>query len=389
MSLTNGPNLGLVVDGLPGEEHYEAITRRWRALDAFVFCRVLDKDLTVPPGSPADGDTYIVAGSATGGWLAQDTKLAVWSTKQNAWEFHAPREGWFVWVADEDFPYTWTGTVWLSHAGFGSAAKLAADSDTGLTADSNTRLPTQAAVKAYVNSLISGGSSNIMMFKGVINCSGNPDYPAGDAGHVWKVGTAGKIGGASGPNVETGDTLVCIVDGSLTGNHATVGANWAILQTNLDGAVTGPSGAVNLEIALFDGTTGRLIKSATGDGYVKVAAGVYAVRTAAQVRTDIGEVVTAVTDSGGTVSINAALGNGFRVTLGANATLANPSNPNDGQVINFRFNSAGFALTFGSKYKFPSGVTPALSPTGNRDFMSCQYDANDDSWFCVMNRAFA
>ena len=101
-----------------------------------------------------------------------------------------------------------------------------------------------------------------MVFKGVIDCSGNPNYPAADAGWTYKVSVAGKIGGASGPNVEVGDLLICIVDSSASGDHATVGANWVIVQANVDGAVTYTGVAVtNEHLVAFDGTTGRVIKT--------------------------------------------------------------------------------------------------------------------------------
>lgn len=41
------------------------------------------------------------------------------------------------------------------------------------------------------------------------------------------------------------------------------------------GAVKGPGSSVASEIALFDGTTGKLIKRATGSGFVRAASGVY------------------------------------------------------------------------------------------------------------------
>lgn len=41
------------------------------------------------------------------------------------------------------------------------------------------------------------------------------------------------------------------------------------------GAVKGPSSSVASEIALFDGVTGKLIKRATGTGFVRVTSGVY------------------------------------------------------------------------------------------------------------------
>lgn len=49
------------------------------------------------------------------------------------------------------------------------------------------------------------------------------------------------------------------------------------------GDVVGPSSSVDSEIALFSGTTGKLIKRATGSGLVTAASGVYGVQTAGTV----------------------------------------------------------------------------------------------------------
>jgi lysophospholipase L1-like esterase len=83
-----------------------------RALDALVQLAVLDKDLTAPPGSPADGSRYIVAASPSGAWTGQAAKIAAW--QDGAWAFYVPREGWRAWVADEDTTYAYTGAAWVS-----------------------------------------------------------------------------------------------------------------------------------------------------------------------------------------------------------------------------------------------------------------------------------
>lgn len=130
------------------------------------------------------------------------------------------------------------------------------------------------ATKGYVDSILN--VNDAIVFKGVINCSTNPNYPAADAGHTYVVSVAGKIGGASGVNVEAGDKLMCLVDGTAAGTHATVGANWNISQANIDGAVIGPASAVDGRIAVFDGTSGKLIKDSgkkLGD-YLPLAGGV-------------------------------------------------------------------------------------------------------------------
>jgi hypothetical protein len=99
-----------------------------------------------------------------------------------------------------------------------------------------------------------------LVFRGVIDCSTNPNYPAADAGDLYVISVAGKIGGGSGTNVEAGDTIICLVDGSPAGTQAAVGANWDVIQKNLDGAVIGPTSATDTAIALFNGTTGKLLK---------------------------------------------------------------------------------------------------------------------------------
>lgn len=136
------------------------------------------------------------------------------------------------------------------------------DTDTALAANSDAKIASQKAVKAYIDALL--GANDAMVFKGVIDCSSNPNYPAADAGHVYSVSVAGKIGGASGINVEVQDSLLCIADATASGTQAAVGTYWAIRQGNIDGAVIGPAGVSDGRLVLFDGTTGRLIKQGTG-----------------------------------------------------------------------------------------------------------------------------
>lgn len=115
-----------------------------------------------------------------------------------------------------------------------------------------------AATKNYVDSRF--GAVDAVIFKGVIDASANPNYPAADAGHLYRISVAGKIGGASGVNVEVGDTILCLVDGTASGTQASVGANWNIAQANIDGAVVGPTTAVGDNLASFNSTTGKIIK---------------------------------------------------------------------------------------------------------------------------------
>ena len=88
--------------------HNEAV----RLLDAIVQLSVLDRDLTAPPASPADGDRYIVASGATGLWAGWDLNVTTWV--DGVWMRLAPRPGWLAWIADEATFFVWNGSAWQS-----------------------------------------------------------------------------------------------------------------------------------------------------------------------------------------------------------------------------------------------------------------------------------
>lgn len=142
--------------------------------------------------------------------------------------------------------------------GSGTADLLDFDTDGTLASNSDTRLASQKAVKTYVDQIVA--AQDAMVFKGVLDCSANPNYPAADRGHTYRVSVAGKVGGASGTNVEVGDLIICLTDSTSAGTQAGVGASWTVTQTNIDGAVVGPASATDSNFAQFDGTTGKLIK---------------------------------------------------------------------------------------------------------------------------------
>ena len=73
--------------------HNEAL----RILDGLIQLSVLDRDLTAPPGSPADGDRYIVASGGTGDWAGWDLNVALFT--DGAWLRLPPRTGWRAWIS--------------------------------------------------------------------------------------------------------------------------------------------------------------------------------------------------------------------------------------------------------------------------------------------------
>lgn len=86
--------------------HNEALT----ALDALVMLAIVDRDLTAPPGSPADGARYIPKATATGVWAGHEDEIA--ARQDGVWNFYAPQEGWLAWVRDEDLLLVYDGSDW-------------------------------------------------------------------------------------------------------------------------------------------------------------------------------------------------------------------------------------------------------------------------------------
>lgn len=116
----------------------------------------------------------------------------------------------------------------------------------------NTQLATTAFVQALINSKIA--AADAMIFKGTIGTSGTVTaLPATHTtGWTYKVITAGTYAGAA---CEVGDMIVCLNNGTADNN-----ADWTVIQANIDGAVTGAASAVANHVAVFDGTTGKVIK---------------------------------------------------------------------------------------------------------------------------------
>lgn len=87
------------------------------------------------------------------------------------------------------------------------------------------------------------------------------------------------------------------------------------------------------------------------------------------------------------ITVNAALGNDFRVTLGGYRTLANPTGSVDGQRITFTITQgvgAPHKIAWSNQYKFGAAGAPVLSTTaGSADVIGFVYNHSLGSWLCV------
>jgi hypothetical protein len=72
---------------------------------------VKDRSLATPPGSPSQGDRYIVAASPTGAWSGHTNDIAV--RQGSAWKFITAQAGLSAWVEDEPAKVIYfNGTSW-------------------------------------------------------------------------------------------------------------------------------------------------------------------------------------------------------------------------------------------------------------------------------------
>jgi len=91
-----------------------------RALDQLVQPAVKSRTIAMPPGSPAEGDTYVVGPAATGAWAGKDGQLA--SLLDGVWTFRTPADGWQLYVEDSAEIVIRQSGAWVSFVTNGGSA---------------------------------------------------------------------------------------------------------------------------------------------------------------------------------------------------------------------------------------------------------------------------
>lgn len=133
--------------------HNAALNR----LDMLVQTIVKDRDLSAPPGSPAEGEVWIVASAATGDWAGQENSLAQYIG--GGWFFMSPAPGFRAYVEDEALSVIFHGSGWsavlqisaLQIGGdqvVGTRAAAIADASGGATVDTEARVALNALLSA-------------------------------------------------------------------------------------------------------------------------------------------------------------------------------------------------------------------------------------------------
>lgn len=150
-----------------------------RALDLLVQPVVKSRSLASPPSMPGEGDAYLVAALPTGDWSGKEGKIACFV--DGAWMFHAPLDGWLLYVEDDAEFVRRTAGSWAPLAGNPAMLGINATPD----------LSTRFALAAHASRFSHDGSSHRL----VINKASAIDtasqlFQTTDVGHA-EIGLSG------------------------------------------------------------------------------------------------------------------------------------------------------------------------------------------------------
>lgn len=260
---------------------------------------------------------------------------------------------------------------------------------TTLTATGQVNGSTVVAGMVSATSSGNGTTNGLQLNNGGITASNNymNFFTSQTSGWAFNANNTGldanKVAGISAAGAITGASL------SVTG---TIGGS------NFSGSHTGTSSGTNTG----DNTAAQLVPTQTGnngkflttDGSTSSWASLSGASTStANTFTKAQSVTPVALTSGSSVAVDASLSNNFRLVLGTAATLANPTNLTNGEILNFvvvQDATGGRTLAYGSMFKWAGGAVPTLSTAANAiDVITAYYDSTLNVLLCGINKAFA
>jgi len=161
--MTDTVNLGLpCIEGSQAQKH---VTHNdaLRILDTLVQLAVLDRDLSAPPVSPAEGERWIVKSGATGAWTGHDNAIAAW--QDGGWQFSMPQLGWCAFVADEGTLLAWNGAAWGDFFSTVTSIQNLALLGIGTAADSTNVLSAKLNNALFAAKTVAEGGSGDLRYK--------------------------------------------------------------------------------------------------------------------------------------------------------------------------------------------------------------------------------
>ncbi|MEO6299987.1 MAG: DUF2793 domain-containing protein, partial [Paracoccaceae bacterium] len=159
--------------------HNEAL----KLIDIMIQLSVVNRTLTAAPGSPVLGQCHVVALGATGGWLGQDHKVAVFTG--SVWEFFAARVGWHAWIAAEGQLAVFNGVNWVAMS---DAPTVFTQLGVSATPDATNRLSVSSPATLLNNA---GAGHQVKVNKAVATDTASLLFQTGFSGRA-EMGTAGS-----------------------------------------------------------------------------------------------------------------------------------------------------------------------------------------------------
>lgn len=165
------PNIGLT-ELANGQANYLNANDAFAVIDAILQTRAISKTLTAAPGSPTNGDVYIMQSAWSGittlsGAACAAGDVAFYRSSAGAFKAIRPKEGWRMEVAADDTVYRFDGSAWQAVSG-GTVSQCipvaCSDEATALTtgtAKVTFRMPfgfTLSAVRASLTTAQASGS---------------------------------------------------------------------------------------------------------------------------------------------------------------------------------------------------------------------------------------
>jgi Protein of unknown function (DUF2793) len=184
--MSSSTNLALPYLEASQAQKHVTVNEALARLDALVHLAVLSRAVVIPPATPLEGERYLVPPAATGVWTTQIGKLALWL--EGTWVYATPREGWQLWVSDENLLLTFDGAAWVASSVPTTLQNLQL-LGINATADATNKFSIASAASLFNHA---GNGHQIKL---------NKNVPADTASMLWQTGFSGRAEiGTTGDN---------------------------------------------------------------------------------------------------------------------------------------------------------------------------------------------